>query len=172
MTTHDPGAIHSLLAADHRRLEDLFRQATSEPGRVDMEKYALFREGLLRHIGAEEKILIPAAIAVSDALVPLGAKIRADHGAITALLVPPPSSTILRALSSILDGHDTLEEAPDGLYASCERLLSERTGEVLVRLEAAPHVRVSPHNQDPKVIPAVQRALARAGYDWSRFQRF
>jgi hypothetical protein len=166
---HEPGAIHSLLASDHRRLEVLFQQATRDSGRVDMEKYALFRKGLLRHIGAEEKILIPEANAVSDDLGPLAAKIRADHGAITALLVPPPSPTILRALSSILDGHDVMEEAPDGLYARCEHLLSERAGEVLARLEAAPQVRVSPHNSDPGVNPALRRALARAGYDWSRF---
>jgi hypothetical protein len=167
---HEPGAIHSRLAADHRRLEGLFREATSDSRRVDMEKYALFRAGLLRHIGAEEKILIPAANAPSDDLVVLAARIRADHGAITALLVPPPSPTILRALDSILQGHDVLEEAPDGLYSRCEHLLSERAGEVLTRLEAAPQVRVSPHNADPGVIPAVQRALARAGYEWSRFE--
>ena len=97
MTTHDRGAIHSLLAADHRRLERLYDEATRDPRQTDMAKYALFRAGLLRHISMEEKILIPAAKAVSDEIRSVAERIRADHGAITALLVPPPA--VRRALA-------------------------------------------------------------------------
>ena len=46
------------LVEDHRRLEALLHQAVAH---VDQGAYAQFRAGLLRHIGMEEKILIPAA---------------------------------------------------------------------------------------------------------------
>jgi hypothetical protein len=159
------GRIHAHLSDDHRRLERLLEEATRNPAETDMAPYALFRAGLLRHIGMEEKILIPAAKAVADEIAPLAAKIRADHGAITALLVPPPSPTIVRALRSILDAHDVLEEKPDGLYAICECLIADNAADVLARLEAAPAVPVSAHNAGPTVLPAVRRALERAGYD-------
>lgn len=165
------GPIHAHLSADHRRLERFFEEATRDPERIDMTPYARFRAGLLRHIGMEEKILIPAAKAVSDEIAPLAAKIRADHGAITALLVPSPSPTILRALRSILDAHDVLEEEPDGLYARCERRLAGKEAEVLARLETAPDVPVSAHNDGPTVLPALRRALARAGYELADFEQ-
>src|SRR5690606_8046531 len=132
--------------------------------------YGLFRAGLLRHVGIEEKILIPAAKAVSDEIASLAAKIRADHGAITALLVPPPSPTLIRALRSILAQHAPPEEKPDGLYAICERLIGADAPAVLARLEAAPAVPVSPHNSAEIVLPAVRRALERAGYDLEDFE--
>lgn len=91
------GPIHSLLAVEHRDLEQTLREATADPERIDTEKYARFRRGILRHIAAEEKILIPSAKAASEAILPLARKIRAQHGAITALLAPPPSPSILRA---------------------------------------------------------------------------
>ncbi len=164
------GPIHSLLAAEHRDLEQAFRKATADSERIDKEKYARFRSGLLKHIAAEEKILIPAAKAASAAILPLTRKIRTQHGAITALLAPPPSPTIIRALRTILESHDALEEMTDGLYALCENLVAGRSEEILERLRAAPEVPVSPHAQDPEVIDSVRRILARAGYDWKSFE--
>jgi hypothetical protein len=163
------GPIYSLLAAEHRRLEEAFREATGDPEKIDTEKYARFRAGLLRHIAAEEKILIPAAKAVSEAILPLAKKIRGEHGAITALLAPPPSPTIVRALHTILESHDALEEMPGGLYERCQVLVSERVEEVLARLNAAPEVPVSPHAQGTDMLDSVRRILARAGYDLASF---
>jgi hypothetical protein len=164
------GPIYSLLAAEHQRLEQAFREATADPQRIDMEKYAGFRAGLLRHIAMEEKILIPAAKAVSEAILPLATKIRADHGAITALLAPPPSPTILRALRTILESHDALEEMAGGLYDRCQALVSARLEELLTRLRAAPEVPVSPYAQGTEVMDSVRRILARAGYDLATFE--
>src|SRR5581483_6857560 len=47
--------------ADHERLDALLRRAFASAGSVDSEAYDAFRRGLLRHIGMEEKILLPAA---------------------------------------------------------------------------------------------------------------
>ena len=55
------GPIHRYLAADHDRLDDLFRRASADPRTVDLDAYRLFREGLLRHIGMEENVLLPDA---------------------------------------------------------------------------------------------------------------
>ena len=164
------GPIYSLLAAEHRDLEQALREATADPARIDTALYARFRAGLLRHIAVEEKILIPAAKAVSESILPLAKKIRADHGAITALLAPPPSPTILRALRTILESHDALEEMLGGLYERCQNLVSGREKEVLARLHAAPEVPVSPHAQGTEVIDSVRRILARAGYDLASFE--
>jgi hypothetical protein len=164
------GPIHSLLATEHRHLEQTLREATADRERIDPEKYARFRAGLLRHIATEEKILIPAAKAASESILPLARKIRTQHGAITALLAPPPSPTILRALRKILEDHDALEEMRGGLYERCEGLIRGRADEVLDRLRAAPEVPVSPHAHAPEVIDSVRRILARAGYDLASFE--
>ena len=164
------GPLHSFLAAEHRDLEQAFREATADPGRIDREKYARFRSGLLKHIAAEEKILIPAAKAVSAAILPLARKIRTQHGAITALLAPPPAPTIVRALRAILESHDALEEMGSGLYELCESLVAGRSTEILERLRAAPEVPVSRHAAEPQVIDSVRRILARAGYDLESFE--
>jgi hypothetical protein len=164
------GPLHSFLAAEHRDLEQAFRQATADPARIDVEKYAPFRSGLLKHIAAEEKILIPAAKAASVAILPVARRIRTQHGAITALLAPPPSPTIVRALHAILESHDALEEMEGGLYDLCESLVAGRSNEILTRLRAAPEVPVSPHAHEPEVIDSVRRILARAGYDLESFE--
>jgi hypothetical protein len=164
------GPIHSLLAAEHRHLEQTFREAVVDPTQVDPEKYARFRAGLLKHIAAEERILIPAAKAASQVILPLARKIRADHGAITALLAPLPSPTIIRALRSILDGHDALEEMNGGLYDRCEELVAEQREELLERLHTAPEVPVSHHVEDAEVMESVRRILARARYELANFE--
>jgi hypothetical protein len=56
-----PGKIYRYLADDHERLDALFERAVSDPENIDMSAYGQFRSGLLKHIGMEEKILLPAA---------------------------------------------------------------------------------------------------------------
>ena len=164
------GPIHSLLATQHRDLEEMWRAATALPQRVDAEAYARFRVGLLTHIAAEEKILIPAAKAASQDILSLARKIRAQHGAITALLAPAPSPTILRALRTILEEHNELEEKNAGLYDICEGIVAGRVTEILDRLSVVPDVRVSPHVPVADVIDSVRRILARAGYNLASFE--
>lgn len=55
------GPITDFLVQDHGRLEGLLQTAVAQVGSVDQGTYDQFRAGLLRHIGMEEKILLPAA---------------------------------------------------------------------------------------------------------------
>ena len=161
-----PGPISRFLADDHARLDGLLRRAVADPAHIDRAAYAEFRAGLLKHIGMEEKILLPAAQrARGGAPLPVAAKLRLDHGAIAALLVPTPTPAIVAALRRILTDHNPIEEDPGGLYETCDELLAAEADEILARLRAAPDVRVNPHVDSPLVFNATRRAVARAGYD-------
>ena len=93
---------------------------------------------------------------------PIGGNL--DPGALAALLVPTPTPGVMSTIRHILGNHNALEEAGDGVYAACDRLLGD-TAEGLVREMAAyPAVPASPHNDAAGVWPAVRRALERAGY--------
>jgi hypothetical protein len=160
-----PGPITRYLSDDHRRLDALLREATADAAHIVAGPYETFRRGLLRHIGVEEKILLPAVQRARGGEPATAAtRLRLDHGAIAALLVPSPTPTILATLRDILTAHNLLEEAPDGLYAECDRLIAADADGVVVRMEAYPAVTTNPHNDAPDVLPAVARALARAGY--------
>jgi len=161
------GQIYRLLAGDHTRLDRLLDEAAGrDPAKVEPARYDAFRRGLLKHIGMEEKILLPAAQQLSGGQpMPLAARLRLDHGAIAALLVPSPTPRIVAALKTILTAHNTLEEGPGGLYEECDRLAQGQATALLERLRNAPEVPAAPHNDGPKVMPAARRALARAGYE-------
>ena len=160
------GNIYRYLADDHARLDDALRRATSRPDMIEPSAYAEFRAGLLRHIGIEEKILLPAAkTARGGDPLPIASKLRLDHGALTALLVPTPTPAIVSAIRAILDGHNPLEEEPGGVYEQCEQLAAAEADEILKRLKIAPPVKVLPHVDNPFVMEAARRALQRAGYD-------
>lgn len=165
------GHAHSIaeyLTADHRRLDALL-EAAERRDPVDLDAYTEFRRGLLRHIAIEEKLLLPAVRRARDG-VPLevATRLRLDHGAIAALLVPSPTPAIVATLRHILGSHNTIEEGPDGLYATCDRVLAPSVALIVAEMEAFPAVNVSPHNDAPSVFPAVERALDRAGYRLAR----
>ncbi|HEY2388733.1 MAG TPA: hemerythrin domain-containing protein [Candidatus Binatia bacterium] len=156
-------SITGYLTADHEHLAELLARAEGRP--LDLEAYGEFRRRLLRHIAMEEKILLPAAARARGEPLPVAARLRADHGALAALLVPSPTHAIVNAIRTILAGHNLLEESHDGVYASVERLAGSEASALLAQLRAAPAVPVSPYNDGPRTIPAAQRALTRAGYD-------
>lgn len=165
------GPVARLLADDHRRLEALLRRATAHPGMIDRAAYAEFRAGLLKHIGMEEKILLPAAQrARGGEPLPIAAKLRLDHGALAALLVPTPTPTIIAALRAILAAHNSIEEGPGGVYDICEHLAGAEAAALLAQLRAAPEVPVAPHSDGPRVLAATRRALARAGYNLEDYE--
>ena len=156
-----PGPISTFLAADHRRLEALLAAALGSPGGVDLGPYGEFREGLLRHIAMEEKILLPAAReALGGEPVALARRLRVDHGAIAALLVPTPTPAIAAELRKILDPHNVVEEGPGGVYEVCDRLLAPRAGEVVSRMRAYPPVRVARYQDGPRVCRTAEEALS------------
>jgi hypothetical protein len=159
------GKIYRYLAVDHDRLDDALRRATRDPDRIDREAYAEFREGLLRHIGIEEKILLPAARAAQGGKpLEVAARLHLDHGALAALLVPTPTHAILGAIRTILERHNPLEEG-DGAYAECERLIGPDVDQVLLRIQNAPRVAVAPHVDSGLAMDSARNALRRAGYD-------
>jgi hypothetical protein len=122
------GALTNVLAGDHTRLDGLLDQAMTAGGAVDRAAYAEFRAGLLRHISLEEKILLPAAQRWQGGdPLPLAAKLRLDHGALAALLVPTPTPAIVAALRTVLVAHNALEDGPVGVYERCEQLAGTET---------------------------------------------
>ena len=160
--TADPrcGPIQRLLGEDHARLDALLSR-----GPDDAVAYAAFRSGLLRHIGMEEKVLLPAARrARGGQPLPAAARLRLDHGALAALLVPSPTPIIVRAIRGILARHNAIEEGPDGVYAVCERLAGADLDALVAALAAFADVPVSPHMDSELAMSALRRALARAGY--------
>ena len=55
------GELHEFLARDHERLDELLGRCVRAGGTIDRGPYEKFREGLLRHIAIEERILFPVA---------------------------------------------------------------------------------------------------------------
>src|SRR3972149_1183885 len=158
--------IRRYLADDHTRLGALLEKAWAKPGLIDREAYAEFRAGLLRHIGLEEKILLPAIQKLRGGEPhPVANKLRLDHGALVALLVPTPTRTILGAIRGILTVHNALEEGPGGVYEVAEKFEGTAADAIHDLLRTAREVAVAPHNDGPNVFGATRRALSRAGYD-------
>jgi len=160
------GKIYRYLADDHARLDDALRRATRDPDHIDRSAYAEFRQGLLRHIGMEEKILLPTARSANVAK-PLtsAAKLHLDHQALAALLVLTPTDVILAAIRTILASHNPVEEGPGGAYEQCERLLGSSADEILTRLQNALPVPVASHVDNFTALESARRALRRAGYN-------
>jgi hypothetical protein len=152
------GPLAKLLHDDHRRLEALLDRAET-----DANAYREFREGLLRHIAMEEKVLLPAAkrLRGGDAL-PIADQLRLDHSAIAALLVPTPTSAILQQLRTILKLHNPLEEGEIGLYAECERLAHDEIDALLERVRAVPPVKVAKHFDGPRAFAAIEDLVSAA----------
>jgi len=159
-----PGSLYRYLSDDHARLDGLLRAAAANVPLIDMQPYAEFRKGLLRHIAIEEKIVIPAISAgTAGEYADLAARLRMDHGALVSLLVPPPSRSIVATIRAILTAHNPLEEGNHGLYEIFERV-AESDREMFKKLQSAPEVPVLPHNEKPGVLQATRRAVERAGY--------
>ncbi|HXT01439.1 MAG TPA: hemerythrin domain-containing protein [Elusimicrobiota bacterium] len=149
----------SFLSTDHDRLDTLLSQSASHP-----QAYESFRRGLLKHVGMEEMILLPAVKRLTGAPLALAAKIRLDHGALTALMIPSPTPAVLAAVRAILEEHNRLEEQPGGLYEQCEQALGAEAPKVLEALKNAPDIPPAAHVDSPRALASVKRALEAAGY--------
>ena len=162
----DVNTIRDFLERDHARLDGLLARAARDSANLDVEAFNEFRRGLLKHIGMEEKILFPAIQAARGGQpLPIAAKLRVDHGAIAALLVPSPRRAVLNALKAVLAIHNRVEEGPDGVYAECDRIARIESPALVKRLRAAPEVPAASHVDSPKVESSARRALQRAGFD-------
>jgi hypothetical protein len=164
--------LYKYLADDHNRLDDLLEEATSQPGVINREPYGEFRRGLLRHIGIEERIVLPAIARLQNGKqAAIAERLRLDHGALAALMVPPPSDVIVATLRMILQRHNALEEQEGGLYLLLNELAKDEESALLERMKSTPEVPVMPYNDKPFVLEATERALKRAGYSFADSSR-
>ncbi len=164
-----PGPLHKFFTEDHRRLDGILKLADIRTNGFDMTAYDRFRKGLLKHIKMEETILIPALEkSKSGSYKDRIEKLRLEHGALTALLVPPPSPVIFKALRFILAAHNQMEEEPKGLYDLCDEFVQDPET-VLHKIEQTSDVPVLAHKTEPFILEATRRALKRAGYNYDDF---
>ncbi len=157
------GSIAELLTADHRRFDRLLQAASVEAGTIVREAFDAFRAGILRHIGIEEKILLPAIRAARGGTpLPIAARLKLDHGALALLLVPTPRPDIVGALQSILGPHNEIEEARAGFYAACDELLADRATAVLDSMRAYSDVPLAPYQDSDRVERMIRDAIRSA----------
>ncbi len=164
-----PGPLHRFFAADHHRLDALLRRAVAQVGGVDREPFDAFRAGLLRHIGMEEKVLFPAARMARPELLPITSRLRVDHGAIAALLVPSPTLVIVEDLLSVLRPHTHREEDEHGVYDACDAALGEVAARRMVdELRGFPEPPLNPYNDSSEVRRHVAVTLAASRRQWGQ----
>lgn len=164
--------LHQFFENDHREIDRLLNKAMENPNEIEIEYYYQFRIRLLRHIKMEEKILFPAAKKINPEVIKeVIPQYRLEHGAITALMVPPPTLSLINVIRYILEKHNLAEEEPGGLYDICEALTLGQSQELLNTLMATKEVSVHPPNPAPIAIEAARRALQRAGYDYDEIVR-
>ncbi|MBS1729293.1 MAG: hypothetical protein JSS67_00800 [Bacteroidetes bacterium] len=164
--------LYHFFTNDHHRIETFLNQAILDPGNINMHSYHQFRKGLLRHIKMEEKTLFPAAKKANpDLMQKIIPRYRLEHGALTALMVPPPTLDLIKVIHYVLEKHDFAEEEPNGLYDVCEALTEGQTAQLLSILEKTEEVPAHPPNPAPIAIESAKRALERAGYDFDEIIR-
>ncbi len=161
--------LRRLFAEDHWRLDALLREATDGDGPLDRAAYEAFRAGLLRHIGMEEKVLFAAARAARGGEpLAIAARLRVDHGALAALLVPTPTRDIVARLLSVLGPHNRREEEPGGAYDACDEALGHASAARLVEeLRHFPQPPLKPFNDRPEVFRHIEENLERSRRQWT-----
>jgi len=157
------GPISSFFQADHARLDVLLRRAAAGPGELDAEVYAAFRAGLLKHIALEEKVLLPAARRRRGDPLHVARRLRVEHGAIALLLVPSPTRALVEEIRTILEPHNGMEEASDGLYAICDELLASEAEALVAMARAYADVKVAPYHDGPRACRSATEALRISG---------
>jgi len=144
------GVIEAFMTEDHARIDASLRAAERGDGTVDEAAYVAFRGALLRHIGMEEKVLLPFARERRGGVaLDFAARLRADHSRIAKLLVRSPSRALFDALRAELSRHNEIEEGPAGLYAVCDALAGSRGSEIVARLAAQPAVPLAKYYDGP-----------------------
>lgn len=164
--------LHQFFAEDHQRIDKLLDKATEQASEINLNYYHEFRTQLLKHIKMEEKTLFPAAKKANPAVMKeLLPQYRLEHGALTALMVLPPTASLIKVIRYLLKKHNLKEEGPLGLYEVCEGLTQGQTQELLDQLIATKEVPVHPPNPATIAVEVARRALARAGYDFDEIIR-
>ena len=115
-----PGPMLRFLSEDHHRINELLTRAIGADNQIDTEVYDGFRRALLRHIGIEEKIVLPAVERRQGAPLRAAAQLRLEHGAIASLLLLIPTPRIVSVIRRVLKQHNAREEGSDGVYSAAE----------------------------------------------------
>jgi hypothetical protein len=150
MTLPTVGPIERFMTEDHARIDALLACSEGPDGSIDADSYARFRHDLLRHIGMEEKVLVPYVRKKRDGQPwPLADALHADHGEIAKLLVRTPTASIVAELRALLGRHNPLEEGSAGLYAACDSLAGDEASAVVERLRAQPAVPLAKYYDGP-----------------------
>lgn len=164
--------IYDFFTNDHHRIEQMLVDATKDIHNIDMDLYEEFRKNLLKHIKMEEKhLFVYAQKANGGEQFPHQAQLRLEHGALTTLVVPPPTPEIIMAIKNLLLLHDEVEEAPGGTYDICEKLTGEETEKLLAEVKAVTEVPLHPHNPADYALQAAIRCVERAGYVWEKITK-
>lgn len=138
------------MVEDHVRLDGLLAACERPDGGIDETIYTAFRHDLLRHIGMEEKVLLPdARRRRGGEPLAIAAQLRREHGEIAKLLVGSPTRSRLADLREMLERHNPLEEGPNGLYALCDGLAGADAKAVVERLRAQPQVPLAAYYDGP-----------------------
>jgi hypothetical protein len=157
--------VHDLLQRDHDRIAALLEAARSGTP-IDVVAFHDFRGALLRHIGMEEKILLPLVKRLRGGEpLPSARQLRLDHAALAALLVPTPTPEIVRRLRDLLEVHNAIEEGDTGVYAQCEAIAQPQRDALLEALQNAPPVKLAPYQDGPRAHASIERLLRAAGRD-------
>jgi hypothetical protein len=157
------GPVHEFLRHDHERLAHLL-DAACRAGTIDLAAFHEFRAGLLRHIGMEEKILLPAVKELRGGVaLPIARQMRLDHSALAALLVPTPTPRLVARLRALLDVHNAMEEGDVGVYAECERIAGVESQTVLEKLRDAPQVKLAPYQDSSRAFASIERLMLATG---------
>ena len=166
---HMTGVLHEYMAADHDRLDRLLERAVASADRFDLEAFEEFRAGLLRHIGIEEKILLPdARRRRGGERLPVAARLRVEHAAIASLLVPTPDRALVEELRKILVPHNRLEEGDGGVYQMVETIAGADASALLERARSAPLPPVARHFDGKGTVRTAADALALASFSQGR----
>lgn len=136
--------LHDLLTRDHERLDARLAASVRDDGSIDQESYGEFRQGLLWHIGVEEKILFPE-VRKRSGENEIVRQLHREHAALAALLMPPPTVKEIETISAILEEHNPLEEDEGGLYEQVETLMGDELEPLLERIRSTPPARLAPH---------------------------
>jgi hypothetical protein len=151
--------IRDYLERDHEELRALLARADRGPI-LDVIAFEEFRSRLLRHIGIEEKVLLPAVREVLGGSLSRAREIRVQHGAIASLLVPTPDLALVSELRALLATHDMLEEGEAGIYAECARSLGVDRCVALAHAAASfPEVPAARHFDGEHVVRTADAAM-------------
>lgn len=158
----DSKSLSRSLLAEHRLLDGLLARALSAGDGLDHAAFEELRARLLRHIGVEEKILLPFLRARLEVLPDFVQRLRLDHAALAALLVPTPDRALAEEIVSIMRPHEAIEEGPEGLFALCDRVAGSEIGALIERVERAPEVPCARHFDGHGTVRTAAAALALA----------